>query len=124
MKRIIQPLIILLEAAGLLLMPMVVSADNEQMNQVLQQMVRQLDATLVLIDKASALQDAHARTQFHFERYTDSEGHSHPGLRDDLIAVRSGIMAQLNEQVLSPRQLAPIAGDYRQSPTLPPQVNR
>ncbi len=89
-------------------------ADESQMNETLVQMVNQLNAMLPLIDKAEKEQSPKSATQFHFESFKDVDGLTHPGLRQDVLAIRQGVMAQINQAPVEPRTVTPIEGDYQE----------
>lgn len=87
-------------------------AGNSEMNQTLVQMVNQLNALLPLITEAQKQQDKNTPTQFHFQTWTDSKGIQHAGLRQDILAIRQGLLDQINQAPLAPRTVQPIHNDF------------
>ena len=90
----------------------VTTADNEAMKEVLIRVVNQIDAIMPLLEEAQWQQEKETMTQFHFEEFMDAQGRKHGGLRGDLLAVREGIIAHINNPTIEPRYSAPIEADY------------
>ncbi len=81
--------------------------------QWLLRIYQQLEALNPLLEAAQQAQAPKTHPQFHYREYQDHTGQSRPGLRDDLDAIKTGILAYLHDQRTAPRHLPPIAGDYR-----------
>lgn len=89
-----------------------VYADTQSMNEDLVRLVAGLDALLPIIADAESRQDPNAPVQFHFVDWRDAKGIKHNGLKEDVLAMRAGIVSQINQPVFAPRTLAPLANDY------------
>lgn len=87
-------------------------ADNAQMNESLVQIIAQLNATLPLIDTAERQQDPNTAVQFHFDAWVDAKGVKHAGLRQDILAIRQGIIEQINQPAMEPRTIKPLNHDF------------
>lgn len=87
-------------------------ADTQSMNDDLVRLVAELDALLPIIAAAESEQDANSPVQFHFEDWRDAKGVRHNGLKQDVLAMRAGVVAQINQPVLAPRTITPLADDY------------
>lgn len=102
-------------------------ADTQDMNDDLVRLVAGLDALLPIIADAEGRQDKNAPVQFHFESWQDAKGVWHQGLKQDVLAMRQGIIGQINEPVFSPRTVTPLSEDYvsdTESATLVPSATK
>lgn len=87
-------------------------ADTQDMNDDLVRLVAGLDALVPIIADAERNQDKNAPVQFHFESWQDGKGIWHQGLKQDVLAMRQGIIAQINQPVFAPRAVTPLSEDY------------
>lgn len=87
-------------------------ASTDQMNQTMVRMINQIDALFPLIEQAAKEQDKAARVQFHFNSWVDANGVKHDGLKDNLLEIRAALVNQINQSNLTPKQIAPMNGDY------------
>lgn len=87
-------------------------ASTAQMNQTMVRMINQIDALFPLVAQASKEQDKTARVQFHFNEWTDANGDKHAGLKENLLEIRAALVNQINQSNLTPKQIAPMNGDY------------
>ena len=92
--------------------PSTVLADDSQMNQTLVQIINQLNAILPLINQAEREQDKTNSEQFHFDAYITADGIRHTGLRQDIIAIRDGLIAQINRPAIEPKYVKPLNNDF------------
>lgn len=111
MKKMLMKILVVVMASSLSRLGLAATPD---MNTDLVQLVDQLDAMLPLIKQAEQIQDPHAPVQFHFETWVDSQGVRHNGLKQDVVAMRAAIVAQINAQATAPRALPPLEQDYVQ----------
>jgi len=111
-RRIVYSVWLFLCSLGLMSIPAASFADNAQMNQTLVQILAQLNAVLPLIDTAQRQQDKNTAVQFHFDAWTDPNGVVHQGLRQDITAIRKGIIDQINQAPLEPRTVQPLNQDF------------
>ncbi|MGH8472756.1 MAG: RAQPRD family integrative conjugative element protein [Gammaproteobacteria bacterium] len=79
-----------------------VEADQAAEREQLARLAHELEALQPLIAAAEAQADYPARIRFQY-----------PWLRQDLDKVRQGILEHLNAPQGEPRQIPPLAGDYR-----------
>lgn len=114
-RRTVYSVWLCLCSLGLMSVPAASFADNTQMNQTLVQIVAQLNAVLPLIDTAQRQQDKNTAVQFHFDSWTDANGVLHQGLRQDIMAIRQGIIDQINQAPLEPRTVQPLNRDFMDS---------
>lgn len=77
-------------------------ADQASEREQLARLAHELEALQPLIDAAEVQADYPARIRFQY-----------PWLRQDLGKVRLGILEHLNAPQGEPRQIPPLAGDYR-----------
>lgn len=87
-------------------------ADEAQMNVTLVKIAQQLEALKPLINQAAAEQSPNPRVQVHFDAWTDANGLSHAGLRQDIDAIQKGVIDAINHKSVDPRPIAPINGDF------------
>ena len=87
-------------------------ASTAQMNQTMVRMINQIDALFPLVAQASKEQEKTARVQFHFNEWTDANGDKHAGLKENLLEIRAALVNQINQSNLTPKQIAPMNGDY------------
>ncbi|MGH8651421.1 MAG: RAQPRD family integrative conjugative element protein [Gammaproteobacteria bacterium] len=92
----------LLIAILLLLGITAVEADQASERGQLARLAHELEALQPLVDAAEAQADYPARIRFQY-----------PWLRQDLDKVRQGILEHLQAPQGEPRQIPPLAGDYR-----------
>jgi len=78
------------------------AADQGSEREQLARLAHELETLQPLIDAAQAQADYPARIRFQY-----------PWLRQDLDKVRQGILEHLNAPQGEPRQIRPLAGDYR-----------
>ncbi len=77
-------------------------ADQASEREQLARLAHELEALQPLIDAAQAQADYPSRIRFQY-----------PWLRQDLDKVRQGILEHLHAPQGEPRQIPPLAGDYR-----------
>lgn len=110
MKKLI--LVLIMMWLGVVISPLTAYANNEQMNATVVQLINQINAMMPLIDTAEKQQDKTTAVQFHFDTFTDVNGKEHNGLRQDLLAIRASLIAQINEPPIEPRLVLPLQQDY------------
>jgi RAQPRD family integrative conjugative element protein len=87
-------------------------ASPEQERVYLLQVLHQIDAMQSTLREAQQAQSPADRVQFHYTAYPDAEGHTHHGVLEDLQLIRTGIEEALSGNVIQPRAMEPIEGDY------------
>ena len=100
--------------AGLLIYSVgaIASADTEQEDIYLTQILNQLNAVKPLILAAAREQPKSNRVQFHYSKFVDSSGAFHNGLLEDLDEIEYGIRQKLKTIPDEPNLFKPITGDY------------
>ena len=106
MKRLLLLMIILIGFSSTAL------ADQAQMNETLVRLVNQLDAMIPLIEQAQREQPENTRFTFQFEKFDDSDGLTHNGLKDDVLAIRQALIDQINQPLSDPDTIPPIKDDF------------
>lgn len=96
----------------LLFFPGLCCADNEQMNEVLVKIIRQLQAVKPLINEAENAQEKNPRIKVHFDSWIDTSGNKHNGLRQDIEAIQTALVHIVNSETIEPRVYKPIQGDF------------
>lgn len=91
-------------------------ADEARFNETLVRIINQINAIQPLLDEAKHDVDPNQRLQFHVEAFEGSDGKKHPGLRDDLLAIRGALIEVINHPVIAPRVIEPLALDFTGKP--------
>lgn len=89
-------------------------ADDERLNETLVRIINQINAIQPLLDEAKKEVNPAARIRLHIEVFEGSDGQKHPGLRDDLLSIRSSLIDYINHPVVAPRTIEPLATDFIQ----------
>ena len=87
-------------------------AANEVLNETLVRVINQINAILPLLDEAKEEIEPNGRVLLHVEQFVGPDGKNHAGVREDLIAIRNGLIEFINEPVLSPKTIKPLELDY------------
>lgn len=87
-------------------------ATNPDLNESLVRIINQINALLPILSEAQNQIEPNARIQLHIEGFEDARGQRHPGLRDDLLAIRNSLIEYINEPVIAPRKITPLALDF------------
>lgn len=91
-------------------------ASPEQERVYLLQLIHQIDAMKPTLLAAQQEQSKTARVQFHYTAYRDITGQCHPGVWEDLQAIRAGIEEKLQKgSPAEVRTIEPVQGDYMDS---------
>jgi RAQPRD family integrative conjugative element protein len=93
-----------------------VGDSREQERIYLVQLDNQINAMLPIIRAAEKAQPKNQRVSFHYTAWRDAQGNLHPGLREDVQAIKKGVEEKLNAVSIEPRIVTPIRGDYLQKP--------
>lgn len=92
------------------------NAGNSNLNETVVRIINQINAINPLLDEAQSEISPNARIQLHIEGFKDAEGHYHAGLRDDLFAIRNGLIDYINQPTIAPRKVKPLALDFVRKP--------
>jgi len=87
-------------------------ATEAEMHATLVRIVQQLQSIKPLISLAESQQPANPRTKVHFNRFKDSNGHWHNGLRQDIDAIQKALEEIVNKESIEPRVYQPINDDF------------
>lgn len=100
----------------LLIISFTTNASDSNLNETLVRIINQINAIKPLLDEAQAEISPNARVQLHIDGFKDREGNYHPGLRDDLLSIRNGLIDYINQPVIAPRKVKPLAGYFVRKP--------
>lgn len=81
--------------------------------------VAAMDSVKPLLETAQKTQPEGQAVTLHVHRWTDSEGHRHPGIAEDLQAIENALLRYLKNAPVSPRQLPALRGDFLSGVPLP-----
>ncbi|HAU3626756.1 TPA: hypothetical protein F7136_04785 [Legionella pneumophila] len=87
-------------------------ASEEALNQTLVRVINQINAIMPLLDEAQTEIEPNTRIQLHIESFEGSDGKSHPGLRNDLLAIRNSLIDYINKPAIEPKTIKPLALDF------------
>lgn len=87
-------------------------ATDEELNNTLVRVINQINAILPLLDEAKTEITPNARVQLHIDAFEDSDGTQHPGVRDDLLSIRNGLVDYINKPAIEPKTVKPLALDF------------
>lgn len=108
MKRFVCLLLMMVSLEGF--------ANNPDLNETLVRIINQINATLPLLDEAKTQIRPNARIQLQIEAFEDAQGRRHAGLRDDLLALRNGLIDYINQPLIAPRNIKPLDTDFVRKP--------
>ena len=91
-------------------------ANDTGLNETLVRIIQQINAIQPLLDEAKLQADPNERIQFHVEAFEAPDGKQHPGLRNDLLAIRGALIGFINHPVIVPRVIEPLALDFTDKP--------
>lgn len=91
-------------------------ANKANLNETLVRIINQINAIKPLLNEAKSEINSNARIQLHIERFIDSNGLKHPGLRDDLLSIRNALIDYINHPTIAPRKIKPLAMDFVSKP--------
>ncbi|WP_370447018.1 hypothetical protein [Legionella feeleii] len=90
-----------------------VSFSNEAaLNETLVRVINQINATLPLLAEAEDEISPNARVQLHISAFEGSDKKTHPGVRDDLVAIRNALIDYINKPAIEPKTVKPLAFDF------------
>lgn len=92
-------------------------ANNPDLNETLVRIINQINAIMPLLDEAQQQINPNARIQLHIEDFDDMQQKHHNGLRHDLLQIRNGLIDYINEPVIAPRLIKPLATDFVRKPS-------
>ena len=101
---------------ALLISSLTTHASDSNLNETLVRIINQINAIKPLLDEAQSEISLNARIQLHINGFKDAEGHYHAGLRDDLLAIRNGLIDYINQPTIAPRKVTPLALDFVRKP--------
>lgn len=88
------------------------SASEAELNNTLVRVINQLNAVLPLLDEAEVEIEPGARVRLHIEDFESSDGTKHPGVRNDVLALRNALIAYINKPAIEPKTVKPLAFDF------------
>ncbi|KTC76178.1 hypothetical protein Lbir_0247 [Legionella birminghamensis] len=87
-------------------------ASEEALNQTLVRVINQINALMPLLDEAQAEIEPNTRIQLHIESFEGSDGKTHAGLRNDLLAIRNALIDYINKPAIEPKTIKPLSLDF------------
>ena len=87
-------------------------AEESELNNTLVRIINQINATLPLLDEAQSEIEPNARIQLHINSFEGSDGKIHPGLREDLLAIRNALIEYINKPAIEPKTVKPLPMDF------------
>lgn len=93
-------------------MSLFVHADDAALNSTLVRVINQLNAVLPLLDEAADEVAPDTRLQLHIHSFEGADGIKHPGVRDDLLAIRNALIDYINKPAIEPKTVKPLALDF------------
>lgn len=97
---------------GLSLLCVTAWSSQAALNQTLVRVINQINATLPLLDEAQEEIEPNARIQLHIDAFEGADLKKHPGVRDDLIAIRNALINYINKPAIEPKTVKPLAFDF------------
>lgn len=97
---------------GLMLLSAMSFSSQVELNKTLVRVINQINATLPLLDEAQEEIEPNSRTQLHIHAFEGSDQKTHPGVRDDLLAIRSALIDYINKPAIEPKKVKPLAFDF------------
>jgi len=89
-----------------------ISANESEMNKVLVQIINQINAIMPLIDEAKRVQPQNMRVKFNLEKFKNGRGEELNGVREDLLAIKKGVIEYINKPDLSPKTIKSLEFDF------------
>lgn len=96
----------------MLSLPIVSHASEEALNQTLVRVINQINAVMPLLDEAQSEIEPNTRIQLHIESFEGADGKNHPGLRNDLLAIRNALVDYINKPAIEPKTIKPLSLDF------------
>lgn len=87
-------------------------ATQAELNQTLVRIINQINAILPLLDEAKEEMEAGSRIRLHIESFEGSDNQKHAGVRDDLLAIRQGLIDYINKPAIEPKTVKPLKFDF------------
>ena len=87
-------------------------ADDAALNQTLVRIINQINAILPLLDEAKEEIEPNSRIALHIEAFAGQDNQRHPGIRDDLLSIRDGLIDYINKPAVEPKTVEPLALDF------------
>ena len=98
---------------GLLCLASLSAKANEiEMNKTLVQIINQINAIMPLIDEAKSVQPKGTRVKFNLEKYKNSKGVYVNGIREDLLAIKQGVIEYINKPDITPKTIDSLEFDF------------
>ncbi|MBA2710129.1 MAG: hypothetical protein H0U57_06020 [Tatlockia sp.] len=88
------------------------SAEEVALNSTLVRVINQINAVFPLLDEAKDEVLPTSRIKLHIDSFEGQDGLSHPGVRDDLLAIRNALIAYINKPAIEPKTVKPLALDF------------
>jgi hypothetical protein len=98
--------------ALMLILPFTSHASEEALNQTLVRVINQINAIMPLLDEAQSEIEPDTRIQLHIESFEGADGKIHPGLRNDLLAIKSSLIDYINKPAIEPKTIKPLSLDF------------
>lgn len=97
---------------GLMLFSAVSFSNQAELNKTLVRVINQINATLPLLDEAEEEIEPNARVRLHIKAFEGSDKMNHPGVREDLVAIRNALIDYINKPAIEPKTVKPLAFDF------------
>ena len=99
-------------ALGLMLLSSLGYSSEAQLNSTLVRVINQINATLPLLAEAQEEIEPNSRIQLHINAFEGADKKNHPGVRDDLVAIRNALIDYINKPAIEPKTVKPLAFDF------------
>lgn len=97
---------------GLMLLSAVSFSSQAELNKTLVRVINQINATLPLLAEAEEEIEPNSRIQLHINAFEGSDKKTHPGVREDLVAIRNALIDYINKPAIEPKTVKPLAFDF------------
>lgn len=85
---------------------------QEELKATLVRIINQLNATLPLLDEAEEEIEPNSRIRLHIKSFEGADNKTHSGVRDDVVAIRNGLIEYINKPAVEPKTIKPIQFDF------------
>jgi hypothetical protein len=97
---------------GLMLASSICFCTQAELNKTLVRVINQINATLPLLQEAEDEIEPNTRVQLHINTFEGADNRKHPGVRDDLLAIRNALVQYINKPAIEPKTVKPLAFDF------------
>ncbi len=114
---------LILTVLGLfVLTPGFAAHSDRDLNTTLARIINQLDAILPLIEQGEKEQclEPQQAVRFHFAGFVTQDKQYHPGLKEDVLAMRHSILKAIHQTPVAAKAFQPLSLDYIDNPVKKP----